>query len=404
VFADIRVMRPDLQQQFIERVTDESYAAFCTSFGRDLGLAIEFRLCEMPVFVSDDLRRQLESASIEIIRQCVSPENLKRSKATLQPRYTVPHESAVPLFSVVDFAITQDQGGRFVPKLIELQGFPSLFGYQFEYASRMIDSYGLENCTPFFGGIDTEQYKNLLKTAIFANHDPAEVALMEIDPHLQKTRPDFVAMEHLIGLQTINIRDVVRHGKGLAFPRTDGSLQPLRRIFNRAIIDELDDLGVELSFAWSDDLDVEWAGHPNWYFRISKYLLPYLDHPSVPKAYVVGDLDELPADIDRYVLKPLYAFAGKGVNVAPTHDDVRAIPEAERDGWILQEKVHYAPCLPTPFGNNFVEIRVMLIWLDEQQDPMPVMSLARTGRGPMMGARYNTAPWTGSSGCLFTDY
>ena len=333
-------MRPDLQQQFNERVTDESYSTFRTSFELDLGLDIEFRLCEMPVFVSKELRRQLESASIDIIRQCVSPENLKRSNAALQPRYTVPGENAVPLFSVVDFAITQDDGGRFVPKLIELQGFPSLFGYQCEYATRMIDLYGLENCTPFFSGIGSEHYKNLLKTAIFANHDPDEVALMEIDPHLQKTRPDFVAMEHLVGLQTINIRDVVRNGKGLAFPRADGSLQPLRRIFNRAIIDELDDLGVELNFAWSDDLDVEWAGHPNWYFRISKYLLPYLDHPTVPKAYVVGDLDDLPTDIDRYVLKPLYAFAGKGVNVAPTHDDVRAIPEVERDGWILQEKVH----------------------------------------------------------------
>jgi hypothetical protein len=396
-------MRPDLQQQFVSIVTGEKHKSFLSDLEGDLGLKIEYRICEMPIFVSNEMRRQLESASIEIIRQCVSPENLKRSKATLQPRYTVPHESAVPLFSVVDFAITQDQGGRFVPKLIELQGFPSLFGYQFEYASRMIDSYGLENCTPFFGGIDTKQYKNLLKTAIFANHDPAEVALMEIDPHLQKTRPDFVAMDHLIGLQTINIRDVVRHGKGLAFRRDDGTLQPLRRIFNRAIIDELDDLGVELNFAWSEDLEVEWAGHPNWYFRISKYLLPYLDHPTVPKAYVVDKLTAMPSDLEHYVLKPLYAFAGKGVNVSPTYEDVLAIPEGERDGWILQEKVAYAPCVATPYGDNFVEIRVMLIWLDGAERPQPVMSLARSGRGAMMGARYNTEPWTGSSGCLFVS-
>jgi hypothetical protein len=396
-------MRPDLQQQFVTRVTEDTYNAFRRDLEHDLGLEIEFRICEMPIFVSAEMRQQLESAAVDIIRQCVTPTNRERSRATLEPRYTVPHEHEVPLFSVVDFAITQDANGVYRPRLIELQGFPSLFGYQYEFASRMIDTYQLDGCTPFFGGIDADQYKGLLTDAIFGGHDPQEVALVEIDPHLQKTRPDFVAMEKLIGLQTINIRNVVPHGKGLAFRRSDGTLQELRRIFNRAIVDELDDLGVELGFAWSDNIDVEWAGHPNWYFRISKYLLPYLDHPTVPKAYVVADLASLPDDIERFVLKPLFAFAGKGVNVAPTHADVLAIPIEERNGWILQEKVQYAPCVATPYGDNFVEIRVMLIWNDGADGPRPVMSLARTGRGPMMGARYNTAPWTGSSGCVFVE-
>lgn len=395
-------MRPDLQQQFVSLVTDEKHKSFLSDLEHDLGLKIEYRICEMPIFVSADMRQQLETAAIEILEQCVSSENLERTRSTLQPRYNVPNESAVPLFSVVDFAITRDASGKYQPKLIELQGFPSLFGYQYEFATRMIKTYGLKDCSPFFGGIDEAEYVRLLSDAIFAGHDPNDVALVEIDPHLQKTRPDFVAMNHLIGLQTVNIRDVVKHGKGLALRRDDGTLQPLRRIFNRAIIDELDDLGVELDFTWSEDLDVEWAGHPNWYFRISKYLLPHLNHPTVPKAYVVGSLMEGPSDLDNYVLKPLYAFAGKGVNVSPTHADILAIPADERDGWILQEKVSYAPCIATPYGDNFVEIRVMLIWRDRSETPIPVMSLARTGRGPMMGARYNTALWTGSSGCLFT--
>lgn len=397
-------MRPDLQRDFVSRVTEDSYNTFRLNLERDLQLGIEFRICEMPIFVSHAMRLQLESAAIDIIRQCVNPENLQRSRNTIEPRYDVPRESSVPLFSVVDFAISQDETGAYVPRLIELQGFPSLFGYQYEFASRMIATYNLDGCSPFFGGIDLAQYKELLSRAIFAGHSASDVALVEIDPHLQKTRPDFVAMEHLIGLQTINIRDVVRHGRGLAYRRSDGSLQPLRRIFNRAIIDELDDLGVELNFSWSDDIDVQWAGHPNWYFRISKYLLPYLNHPTVPKAFVVAELEELPSDIENYVLKPLYAFAGKGVNVSPTTADVHAIPTHERAGWILQEKVAYAPCIETPHGNNGVEIRVMLLWFEDASSPLPLMSLARTGRGTMMGARYNTEPWTGSSGCLFTDY
>lgn len=396
-------MRPDLQQQFVSIVTDEKHKSFLSDLEGDLGLKIEYRICEMPIFVSNEMRLQLETAAIEILEQCVAPENLERTRSTLQPRYNVPNESAVPLFTVVDFAITRDGSGAYQPKLIELQGFPSLFGYQYEFATRMIKTYGLDKCSPFFGGIDVADYERVLSEAIFAGHDPNTVALVEIDPHLQKTRPDFVAMNHLIGLQTVNIRDVVKHGKGLAFRRDDGTLQPLRRIFNRAIIDELDDLGVDLNFAWSEDLNVEWAGHPNWYFRISKYLLPYLDHPTVPKAYVVDKLTAMPSDLEHYVLKPLYAFAGKGVNVSPTYEDVLAIPEGERDGWILQEKVAYAPCVATPYGDNFVEIRVMLIWLDGAERPQPVMSLARSGRGAMMGARYNTEPWTGSSGCLFVS-
>jgi len=396
-------MRPDLQQQFLLRVTDNSYNAFQSRLEQDLELKIEYRVCEMPIFVSHPMRLQLEQAAVEIIQQCVLPANRALSNATLQPRYSVPNESAVPLFSVVDFAITQDESGMYVPRLIELQGFPSLFGYQYEFAHRMIETYRLENCSPFFDSLDGVHYTNLLADAVFSGYDPCEVALMEIDPHLQKTRPDFVAMERLIGLQTINIRDVVRDGKGLAFRRRDGVLQPLRRIFNRAIIDELESLDVQLMFAWSDELDVEWAGHPNWYFRISKFLLPHLKHPSVPKSHVVGELSQLPKALDRFVLKPLYSFAGKGVNVLPTEADLDAIPSSELHDWILQEKVGYSPCVATPYGDNFVEIRVMLIWNEHTGAPRPVMSLARTGRGPMMGARYNTEPWTGSSGCLFVQ-
>ena len=101
------------------------------------------------------------------------------------------------------------------------------------------------------------------------------------------------------------------------------------------------------------------------------------------------------------MLKPLYSFAGKGVNVAPTLRDIEAVPAEQRAHWILQEKIDYASCLPTPHGNNKVEIRVMLLWFPDADKPMPVIAMARTGRAAMMGARYNMDPWTGSSGCLF---
>ena len=201
-------------------------------------------------------------------------------------------------------------------------------------------------------------------------------------------------------MRTINLRDVRKHGRELHVT-IDGRIQKIERVLNRAIIDELDDLGVQPHFAWSDDLDVQWAGHPNWYFRISKASMPFLHHPSVPTTTVVADLASLPTDLRGYVLKPLYSFAGKGVNVSPTLADVEAIPEHERSQWILQEKVEYAPCVITPYGMNKVEIRVMLLWFPNTPSPIPVMAMARTGRHAMMGARYNVDPWTGSSGCVF---
>ena len=392
-------MRPDKQETFISKVTDESYTRFREELDAWLGMKIEYRVCEMPIFVSTDFRERMEVAAREIIMQCCSPEAMVRTEKTLEDRYRVPDETPRPLFSVVDFAVVEDSVGGYKPQLIELQGFPSLFGYQHLLVKEFMMQYGLEG-TPFMGGLDEDQYLSILREAIFSNQDPEECALIEIDPDHQKTRPDFLALERFIGLQTVDIRSL-EVDAGRVFVSINGRKRRLKRLFNRAIIDELDDLEVTLPFHWNDRLDVEWAGHPNWYFRISKFSMPFLDHWSVPKTHFVDELAELASDLNGFVLKPLYSFAGKGVNVNPTAGDVEGIPVDERHNWILQEKVHYAPCIATPRGLNKVEIRVMLVWLPSWPEPRCVMSLARTGRGALMGARYNTDPWTGSSGCLF---
>jgi hypothetical protein len=129
--------------------------------------------------------------------------------------------------------------------------------------------------------------------------------------------------------------------------------------------------------------------------------MPLIEHPSIPKSMILSELKEIPPSLEPFVLKPLFAFAGKGVIMNPALSDIESIPDEERSGYILQEKIHYADCVDTPFGANKVEIRIMLIWPEHEESPLPVMSLARTGRGPMMGVRYNNIPWTGSSGCLF---
>jgi hypothetical protein len=253
-----------------------------------------------------------------------------------------------------------------------------------------------------FSDISVADYRELLRSVICGNHHPDNVALTEIYPHKQKTRVDFIATEQITGVAATDICLLVRMEDTL-FHERGGALHPVRRIYNRAIVDEINDENIRLPFSWNDELSVEWAGHPDWYFLMSKAALPYLHHECVPQTDIIASLKQLPADLSQYVLKPLFAFAGKGVIVSPTQADIEAIPAHEQSSWVLMEKVDYARCMYTPLGMNAVELRCMLIWPESSPQPIPTMSLVRCGRGTMMGARYNTDEWTGATVALFGD-
>ena len=146
---------------------------------------------------------------------------------------------------------------------------------------------------------------------------------------------------------------------------------------------------------------MQWAGHPNWFFRWSKHALPGLRHPLVPEARLVSELERVPDDLERWVLKPLYSFSGSGVNVDPTPADLAAVPEAERAHTLLMRKVDYAPVVESPEGpRSRVEVRVMCVWKGGR--PLPVMMLARLSQGKMMGVKFNRdKTWVGSTSCLW---
>ncbi len=397
-------MLPAVQRWFAEQVyTPERYERFRAALEQEVRCRIEFRVCECPIFVSQSFRQTLERAAQEIVLQCTTQEYRRLSEEAIPAPYRVPQEPDRPLFSVVDFAVVGEPEGKWGLRLIELQGFPSLFGYQYFYARLAREIYELgEQWGYTFSGLSDEAYWNILQRAILGDHAPEEVVLVDYHPEQQKTRPDFTALERQLGIEAVHIGSLRKQGNRL-YRRRCGRWVPIRRIFNRAIVDELEEHKVRLPFRWTEELDVEWAGHPNWYFRMSKFALPYLRHPTVPRAYRLSELSELPEHADGYVLKPLFSFAGKGVILQPTREYLEMIPEAERPFYVLQERVPYAPCVYTPVGMNHVELRVMLVWLPEWEEPCPVMSLARTGRAAMMGVRYNDMPWAGSSGCLFGE-
>ncbi|MFZ0758925.1 MAG: hypothetical protein WAM69_03155, partial [Candidatus Sulfotelmatobacter sp.] len=252
----------------------------------------------------------------------------------------------------------------------------------------------------FLSGLDETSYRDLLRRAIVGSHDPENVILMEIHPEEQKTLPDFLLTEKMLGVRTVDIEAIKKQGSQLYYER-DGGRVPIRRIYNRAIVDELQRKQVKLGFDWRDDLDVEWAGHPNWYFRISKFSIPFLRHESVPKTCFLDRLERVPDDLRNYALKPLYSFAGMGVVIAPKKEDIAAIPAEKRGEYILQERLHFEPVIETPLGGTKAEVRVMYVWQEQLQ---AVLTIIRMGRGLMMGVDHNrNMEWVGASAGLWVD-
>jgi hypothetical protein len=393
-------MIPSLRQAFNSKYRAEKYPQLLSLLAERCGVAIGFRVSETPCFMPAALLERMARDGKELIRQLVdNAEYHARSSESIPAEFKVPNETPHPMFIQVDFGLVRDAAGELQPKLVELQAFPSLYAYQPVLARTFVDVYGLDQGLQFLlGGLDSASYLKLLQRAIVANQDPANVILMEIDPGHQKTLPDFLLTEKLLGIRTVDIRAIEKDGSQLYW-ESDGKRVPIRRIYNRAIVDELERKGAKLGFDFRDDLQVEWAGHPNWYFRISKYSIPFLKHASVPKTWFLDRMERVPEDLENYALKPLYSFAGLGVVIAPKKEDIAALPAERRSHYILQERLHFEPVIETPFGGTKVEVRVMYVWVDELT---PVLTILRMGRGLMMGVDHNRSmEWVGSSAGLF---
>ena len=384
-------MIPSHRQWFNRNYTPEKYGRFLGLIEGQCGEPVQFRHSETPCFLPESLVGKMARYGREMVEQLLAdPQYQEDSRAAIPPEYRVPREDPRPLFVQADFGL--DATGE--PKLVEIQGFPTLYAYQPLMAACYREAYGLDgrlNTMP--GGLDAAGYERLLRLAILAGHDPEHVILAEIDPSHQKTRHDFLLTERMLGIRTVDISTLRKRGKCLFYMR-DGVETPVRRIYNRAIVDELVRKQVPLAFAFTDDLDVEWAGHPNWFFRLSKFSLPYLRHPAVPWTEFLTKIDGV-AHPENYVLKPLYSFAGSGVIVGPTAGQIAAVPADQRAGYVLQERVDFRPVVDTPYGATKIEVRIMYLWLDELR---PVNTIIRMGRGSQMGVDHNKRmEWVGGS-------
>lgn len=390
-----------LRSTFNAAWTERAYEAYKERLAEAAGSPIGFRVCESPVFLPPVLRDEMVRGALEIWEELLQPAALERSKAAVPPAYDVPASDDHPLFAQADFAIVEAEG-RLAPRLIELQGFPSLYAFQLlqgRLCLEMVPGHG-EPLEFLLGGLDDIGYRRVVGDAILGGHPVENVVLLDLDPPGQGTYPDFAATEKLFGIRAVCPTDLTKSGRELWYER-DGKKTRILRVYNRLIVDELVEKKVLLPFRFTEELDVEWAGHPNWFFRWSKHALPALRHPLVPEARLLSDFDRPPEDLESWVLKPLFSFSGAGVKVDVTPQDLAAVPEKDRASTLLMRKVDYARVVPAADGGRSrVEVRVMFVWRDGR--PLPVTTLARLSQGKMMGVKFNRdKTWVGSTSCLW---
>lgn len=396
-------MDPRFRSLFNAQFTPAHYDRYRTDLEHRLGCPLGFRVAETPFFLTDDFKRRMTESANAIVDQLSDPALIERMKAAIPARWNTPGMDRLPNLTQVDFAVVRDADGTLLPKLIELQGFPSLTALQVIQRDAWRDTIatmdGLDaDWSCWYSGHDRDSFLDLTRRTILGAQDPAEVILMDLDPPRQKTYSDFAATKLLFGVDAVDPTTLKRRGKQLF--RADGT--PVRRIYNRVVFDELIAKGVELPFDYREELDVEWAPHPNWYWVWSKYSLPFLSHESVPRATFVSELEQVPEDLSGYVLKPLFSFAGGGVNVDPTRADIESIPEAERHAWCIQEKIEYEPAVhATDGGGVKIEIRLMFLRPDDEPRLTLAQNLVRLSRGKMLGVDFNKQfTWVGSSVAL----
>lgn len=386
---------------FNEQFTQEKYQALKDDIAADFDYAPTFRLAETPFFISNELKKQLIEGCNEVIALIQQSDFKELTNKSLELNSKVPNEDEHTTFLAIDFGICEEDN-QVVPKLIEVQGFPSLFNYQVNLFEKLKVLYPfMEQLTPFVNHISSQEYLENLE-AVFCNNLPKEnVVLLEIEPEKQNTLIDFYYCKRDIGIPVICVTEVIKKGNQLFYKNEKNQEIQIKRIYNRVIFDELElrpDL--KMNFSFSDDLDVEWAGHPNWFFRISKFILPLLKGKYFIETTLLSELKEIPTDLENYVLKPLFSFSGAGVVFHVKKEDIEAVVDKEL--YILQKKVNYLPIVQSPDGKVKAEVRMLCTWKKEDAAPTLLCNLVRLSRGEMIGVKYNQdKDWVGGTIGLF---
>ena len=393
-------MYNEIRQRYNAAFTPEKYQAFMHTVDTAFGEAVTFRVSETPIFVPKSLKKQLLQGVEDICAVLQQPDFKQRSEAALPTQLRVPGEDDHTIFLQLDFGICMGPDGNLVPQLIEMQGFPSLYFFQDMLASAYHKHFDIPaDWSHLFGGLDSASYISMLREVIVGDSKPENVILLEIEPEKQNTRIDFWGSQQSLGIKVLCLSKLKREGRDLYYLDENGRRVGVERIYNRIIFDELEKRN-DLPREWdlTTEVNAEWVGHPNWFFRISKHTLPFMKSPFVPETLFVNELKSIPTDLENWVLKPLFSFSGQGVKINVTREDVESVDDP--GNFILQRKVEYVAAVETtnPEEPSKCEIRMMILWNKDWPAPRLVNNLVRMSKGEMVGVRYNKGKdWVGAS-------
>lgn len=399
-------MVPAIRSAYNQQFSETQYQAYLKALHAQHTDAIQFRVAETPVFIDKSFKDKIINACESIV-DVITQYNFKTLTSHAIPENVrVPNEDEHTHFIAFDFGICQNTEGEFEPQLIEMQGFPTLFAYQVFHDEITRQFFDIpQGYSPYLSGLTKESYLELLKDIITGDCAKEEVVLLEILPHEQKTKIDFYCTQDYLNIPIVCLTDLIQEGRKLFYLNKAGKRVQIKRVYNRIIFDDLQQQSAEIQEKGKvllEDLDLTWVPHPNWFYRISKYTLPYIDHPYVPKTKFLNEIKEIPEDLENYVLKPLFSFAGQGVVIDVQQSDIDAVKDPEN--WILQRKVQYADIIPTPDVPAKAEIRIFYFWKPGTERPIPVNNLARLSKGKMIGVRYNQdKTWVGGSQAYFEE-
>jgi len=394
-------MVASVRESFNKAFTQEKYESFVKYLNGLFDYEIEFRIAETPLFCDKTFTNKLIEGGERIVDVICRPDLKQITQRAIPAQFNVPNEGDHPTMVAVDFAICEGEDGELVPQLIEFQGFPSLFAFQQIISPAYKDFFEMpEGYNYFFNGLTQEKYLDLLGGLLLNGHKPEEVILMEIEPEEQKTKVDFYATRHFFGIQSICLSQVYKIDNHL-FYKNNGVETKIKRVYNRVIFDELERKSeFKPGFDMTQQVDVEWVGHPNWFFRTSKFTMPFIDSVFVPKTRFLHEVNPIPSDLENYVLKPLFSFSGTGVIFDVKASDIEVIQDKEN--YILQRKVKYAPFLKTPTGDVKCEIRLLYLWPEADARPTLCTNLIRLSKGVMMGVKFNKdKTWVGGGTAFF---
>ncbi len=395
-------MEQQLRKTFNEAFTREKYAAYMEQVEGLHPVALDFRNAETPIFVPKEFKNKMLNACEDIIDVIVAPNFKELTERSIPVKFKVPNENDKAELLVFDFGICENKQGEIEPQLIEMQGFPTLFAFQAEHSALTAEYAEVpSNYSAYLNGYNKEKYLADLKDIIVANEAAENVILLEVLPEQQKTRIDFYCTQALLGINIVCLSELYEEGEKLYYDNS-GVKTLVKRIYNRVIFDDVEQ---QENFKYSIDLrksyDVTWVPHPNWFYRISKFTLPFIQNKYVPETFFLNELKE-PVDLNKYVLKPLFSFAGMGVVIDVTQDDIDKITDPEN--WILQKKVTYKAIIETKDEPAKAEIRLFYFWKDEWERPKAVHNLARLSKGKMIGTRYNKdKEWVGGTVAYFEE-